>query len=114
MAGTESMETISRISELQPMSQETISILDRAGSKGNSTISRPVDVRPPKKRQSRYQGDRDARTKKKENGKLFLGLKCLFRFQMLCHLCYPWPPGSRAGTWSSTCCLLGGGSIKWN
>lgn len=29
------------------MSQDTMSILERAGSSGNSTISRPVDVRPP-------------------------------------------------------------------
>lgn len=41
------METMSRISELQPMSQDTMSILDRAGSSGNSTISRPVEVKPP-------------------------------------------------------------------
>lgn len=41
------METMSRISELQPMSQDTMSILERAGSSGNSTISRPVEVRPP-------------------------------------------------------------------
>lgn len=49
MAGTESMDTMSRISELQPMSQDTMSILDRAGSNGNSTISRPVEVRPPRR-----------------------------------------------------------------
>lgn len=29
------------------MSQDTMSILERAGSRGNSTISRPVEVRPP-------------------------------------------------------------------
>ena len=47
MAGTDSMETMMRMSALQPMSQDTISILDSAGSRGNSTIRRPVGVRPP-------------------------------------------------------------------
>lgn len=47
MAGTDNMETTSKISELQPMSQETISILESAGSSGNSTMRRPVEVRPP-------------------------------------------------------------------
>lgn len=47
------METIKRISELQPISQETISILERAGSRGNSTIKRPVDVSPPGRQQGR-------------------------------------------------------------
>lgn len=36
-----------RISALQPMSQDTISILERAGSRGNSTIKRPVGVKAP-------------------------------------------------------------------
>lgn len=35
------------ISALQPMSQDTISILERAGSRGNSTIRRPVGVKAP-------------------------------------------------------------------
>lgn len=48
MAGTDSMETMMRISALQPMSQDTISILDNAGSRGNSTIIRPVGVKEPK------------------------------------------------------------------
>lgn len=47
MAGTDNMETMMRISALQPMSQDTISILDKAGSRGNSTIIRPVDVKAP-------------------------------------------------------------------
>lgn len=56
------METMSRISELQPMSQETISILERAGSRGNSTIRRPVDVRPPAERGSTVRGASQAGT----------------------------------------------------
>lgn len=47
MAGTDNMETMMRMSALQPMSQDTISILESAGSRGNSTISRPVGVRAP-------------------------------------------------------------------
>lgn len=47
MAGTDNMETMMRISALQPMSQDTISILDKAGSRGNSTIIRPVGVKAP-------------------------------------------------------------------
>lgn len=47
MAGTDSMETMIRMSALQPMSQDTISILERAGSRGNSTIRRPVGVKEP-------------------------------------------------------------------
>lgn len=49
MVGTDNMETMMRMSALQPMSQDTISILDRAGSKGNSTINRPVGVRAPER-----------------------------------------------------------------
>jgi hypothetical protein len=64
MAGTESMETMSRISELQPMSQDTMSILDRAGSSGNSTISRPVEVRPPG-RDEQTNTQEDSRRKRK-------------------------------------------------
>lgn len=37
-----------RMSALQPISQDTMSILERAGSRGNSTIRRPVGVRAPK------------------------------------------------------------------
>ncbi|KAG7254430.1 hypothetical protein CRUP_010896 [Coryphaenoides rupestris] len=44
---TDSMETMMRMSALQPMSHDTISILESAGSKGNSTIRRPVGVRAP-------------------------------------------------------------------
>lgn len=51
MAGTDNMETMMRMSALQPMSQDTISTLDRAGSRGNSTIRRPVGVRPPERTQ---------------------------------------------------------------
>lgn len=47
MAGTDNMETMMRMSALQPMSQDTISILERAGSRGNSTIKRPVGVKAP-------------------------------------------------------------------
>lgn len=47
MAGTDNMETMMSISALQPMSQDTISILERAGSRGNSTIRRPVGVKAP-------------------------------------------------------------------
>lgn len=47
MDGTDNMETMMRMSALQPMSHDTISILDRAGSRGNSTMSRPVGVREP-------------------------------------------------------------------
>lgn len=47
MDGTDNMETMMRMSALQLMSQDTISILDRAGSRGNSTMSRPVGVRAP-------------------------------------------------------------------
>lgn len=55
MVGTDSMETMMRMSELQPISQDTINILDRAGSKGNSTMSRPVGVRAPEGgRRGRY------------------------------------------------------------
>lgn len=50
MAGTESMETMMRMSALQLMSQDTISILERAGSRGNSTIRRPVGVNAPERR----------------------------------------------------------------
>lgn len=39
------------ISALQPMSQDTISILERAGSRGNSTIRRPVGVKAPERAQ---------------------------------------------------------------
>ncbi len=49
MAGTDSMETMMRMSALQPMSQDTISILERAGSRGNSTIRRPVGVKAPER-----------------------------------------------------------------
>lgn len=49
MAGTDNMETMMRMSALQPMSQDTISILERAGSRGNSTIRRPVGVRAPER-----------------------------------------------------------------
>lgn len=48
MAGTDSMDTMMRMSALQPMSQDTISILERAGSRGNSTIRRPVGVNAPR------------------------------------------------------------------
>lgn len=51
MAGTDSMETMIRMSALQPMSQDTISILERAGSRGNSTIRRPVGVKAPERTQ---------------------------------------------------------------
>lgn len=54
MAGTDSMETMMRMSALQPMSQDTISTLDRAGSRGNSTIRRPVGVRPPERTQKEH------------------------------------------------------------
>lgn len=49
MAGTDSMETMIRMSALQPMSQDTISILESAGSRGNSTIRRPVGVKAPER-----------------------------------------------------------------
>ena len=39
--GTDSMDTMIRISKLQVISSEIISILEREGSKGNSTIFRP-------------------------------------------------------------------------
>lgn len=51
MAGTDNMETMMSISALQPMSQDTISILERAGSRGNSTIRRPVGVKAPESAQ---------------------------------------------------------------
>ena len=41
------MDTMMRMSALQPMSHDTISILDRAGSRGNSTMRRPVGVNEP-------------------------------------------------------------------
>lgn len=49
MAGTDSMETMIRMSALQAMSQDTISILESAGSRGNSTIRRPVGVKEPER-----------------------------------------------------------------
>ena len=49
MAGTDNMETMMRMSALQPMSQDTMSILERAGSRGNSTIRRPVGVKAPER-----------------------------------------------------------------
>lgn len=50
MAGTDNIETMMRMSALQPMSQDTISIFERAGSSGNSTIRRPVGVRAPEEK----------------------------------------------------------------
>ena len=41
MDGTDSIETMTRMSRLQPISSEMISILLREGSSGNSTIFRP-------------------------------------------------------------------------
>lgn len=49
MAGTDNMETMMRMSALQPMSHDTISILERAGARGNSTIRRPVGVKAPER-----------------------------------------------------------------
>lgn len=49
MAGTDSMDTMIRMSALQLMSHDTMSILDRAGSRGNSTIRRPVGVNAPER-----------------------------------------------------------------
>lgn len=40
-------DRLTRISALQPMSRETINILDREGSRGNSTICLPRGVRDP-------------------------------------------------------------------
>ena len=61
MAGTDSMETMMRMSALQAMSQDTISILDRAGSRGNSTIRRPVGVKEPEQREEHnYEVRREA------------------------------------------------------
>lgn len=48
MAGTDNMETMMRTSALHPMSHDTISIFERAGSRGNSTIRRPVGVKAPR------------------------------------------------------------------
>ena len=41
-AGTDSMDTMVRMSSLQPMSTPASSILDSAGSRGNSTIALPM------------------------------------------------------------------------
>ena len=41
MDGTESMDTMMSTSRVQPISSEMISILDKDGSSGNSTILRP-------------------------------------------------------------------------
>lgn len=56
MAGTDNMETMMRMSALHPISQDTMSILERAGSKGNSTIRRPVGVKAPKKQTTKNNG----------------------------------------------------------
>ena len=45
--GTESIETIIRMSKLHPISSDIISIFDRLGSKGNSTIFLPSLVNWP-------------------------------------------------------------------
>lgn len=50
MDGTDNMDTMMRMSALQLMSHDTMSILERAGSRGNSTMSRPVGVRAPEMR----------------------------------------------------------------
>lgn len=54
------------MSALQPMSQDTISIFERAGSRGNSTIRRPVGVKAPARtNNNRYKVTR-AKTKRKQ------------------------------------------------
>lgn len=45
--GTESIDTMMRISKLQPISSEMINILLSDGSNGNSTIFRPKVVNLP-------------------------------------------------------------------
>lgn len=70
-----------RISALQPMSQDTISILERAGSRGNSTIRRPVGVKAPEEAQKpfssdvSYQRDTDRRGED-QDGLLTVGNSC--------------------------------------
>lgn len=83
MAGTDSMETMMSISALQPMSQDTISILERAGSRGNSTIRRPVGVKAPESAQDssaqlyyiKREWNIDTQCRREEHGGLVLRKK---------------------------------------